>query len=68
MSDAPIGLRDPKGVLALLAGVLLAALVVLGVRLLDEVVYDEAPGYGTSLWQLEEQPAAEAPETESDGD
>ncbi len=54
MSEAPIGLRDPKGWLALLAGAVLAALVVLGVRLLDEVVYEDAPGYGTSLWSLEE--------------
>ncbi len=49
-----IGLREPGGWAALLVGVVLAALVVLGVRLLDEVVYDEAPGYGTSLWSLEE--------------
>ena len=54
MSESPIGLRDPKGWLALLAGAVLAALVVLGVRLLDEVVYEDAPGYGTSLWSLEE--------------
>lgn len=54
MSDIPIGLRDPKGWLALLAGAVLAAAVVLGVRLLDEVVYEDAPGYSTSLWSIEE--------------
>jgi hypothetical protein len=58
MSDPPRrqGLRDPGGWLALLAGMCLAVLVVVGVRLLDEVFYDEAPGYGTSLWSLEEDP------------
>lgn len=59
-TPARIGLRDPKGWLALAAGGLLAALVVLSVRLLDEVLYDEAPGYGTSLWTLEETPRPEA--------
>jgi hypothetical protein len=54
MSDISIGLRDPKGWLALLAGAVLAAAVVLGVRLLDEVVYEDAPGYSTSLWSIEE--------------
>ncbi len=56
MSEEParVGLREPGGWLALLIGVVLAALVVLGVRMLDEVVYDEAPGYSSSLWSIEE--------------
>ncbi len=61
MSKAPhpIGLRDPRGWLALLLGMLLAAVVVLGVRVLDEVVYEDAPGYQTSLWTLDEEPVEE---------
>jgi len=53
-TTTPVGLRDPHAWLALVAGALLAAVVVIGVRLLDEVVYEDAPGYGTSLWQIEE--------------